>query len=192
MKKIIVILLAVISVLTILILSKDDTDTNQIESELITTTTQPIILPSGYSLEKIISENNGTLGEFLTYADEYFVFQSTWFVRYKEQGKEDVIYSLTCGDNGSSEYINKLLENNKSAVGEVCETIPETALYFESSFCDKTEETQNCISSDGYIYVSYRGTTSRFYIGTEESNKFIDELIIKSLLWTPENPVTCG
>lgn len=191
MTKVIAVLLSIICVLTFIILNKDNADVNQIKT-VITTTTQPIILPPGYSLERILSENNGTLDEFLTYADEYFVFQSTWFVRYKEQEKEDVRYSLTCGDDGSKEYINKLLESNKNASGEICETIPETALYFEGSFCDKTEELQNCISSDGYIYISYRGTTSRFYIGIEKCNTFIDELIKKSLLWTPENPVTCG
>lgn len=190
MTKIIAILLAVISILTFLISNKNDTDSNQIEP--ITTTTQPIFLPPGYSLERIIRENNSTLDEFLTYADEYFIFQSTWFVRYKEDGKDDVIYSLTCGDNGSKEYINELLENNKSAIGEVCETLPKTALYFESSFCGEKGTVQTCISADGYIYISFRSATGRFHIGTEECNKFIDELIKKSLLWTPENPVTCG
>lgn len=190
MTKIIAILLAVISILTFLISNKEDTDSNQIE--LIPTTNQPIILPPGYSLERIIRENNSTLDEFLTYADEYFIFQSTWFVRYKEDNKDDVIYSLTCGDNGSKEYINELLENNKSAIGEVCETLPKTALYFESSFCGEKGTVQTCISADGYIYISYRSATGRFHIGTEECNKFIDELIKKSLLWTPENPVTCG
>ena len=190
MTKIIAVLLAVISVLTLFILSKDDTNINQIEP--VTTPTQPIILPPGYSLEKILNENNGTLDEFLTYADEYYVFQSSWFVRFKEENKEDVIYSLTCGDNGSKEYINKLLEMNKTSKGEECEELPKTALHFESSFCGETEAVQTCISADGYIYISYRGAASRFYIGSEECNEFIEELIQKSLLWTPENPVTCG
>ena len=107
MTKIIAVLLAFISLLTFFLFKSSDTDTNMIDTT--TTTTQPVFLPPGYDMEKIIRESK-TLDEFIIYADEFFVFQSSWFARYKEEGKDDVIYSLTCDNDGSKELINRFLE----------------------------------------------------------------------------------
>lgn len=191
MTKIIAVLLSVISVLALFFLTKNYADTEINDTTATSTTAQPIFLPPGYNLERYVNEAE-TPEQFSIYADKFFIFQSSWFVRYKENGKDDVIYSLTCGDSGSKELINNFLEEHKSAKGEICQKLPKGALYLDSSFMGETDTVKTCVASDGYIYISYESAIKRFFAGEKDCNKFIEEIISKSLLWTPENPVTCG
>lgn len=188
MKKIIPVFIVLISVIAVLFFNNSNIKLKSRESA--TTTTQPDFLPPGYDLEKILL-NSKTLGNFFIHSDGFFNIQDSQFIKFTENSKEDIIYSIGIS---ASEYIDTFIEDNKDAPAENCAEIPDiTAFHFESSFCNKTGTTKAVFCSDGYIYISNGTVTSRFNIGTEEYKAFSEGFLKSGVsIWTPENPVTIG
>lgn len=114
-------------------------------------------------------------------------FCTSYWVYYKEDGKEDIIYSICVQD---MEKLAELMVNNRNAKAEYRTSNTGEKLTFDAYL-----KRQNCkiyLCNDGYLYFSSEGLTRAFNIGVENYEKFFNSFIYAHYVWTPENPVTMG
>lgn len=155
----------------------------------LTTTTLPTHNPA------VDLKDCDTLGEFadLTKTEpcgsigyDFNVFGTTYRAYYKQDGKEDVIYS-TC--ISTMEILRNLIVSNhdKQAVTRKSETGEK--LLFDAYI--NGQEYNIYLCNDGWLYISdYNSCEKAFEIGIDAYNEFMRDFYGASCVWTPEHPVT--
>ena len=144
-------------------------------------------LPPGFDLVKILDESE-TLGDFCDYSMHYSVQSSQWVI-YREQGNQDMKYSI--GVEGHK-LINELIISNYDKKAEDRSSSTDEAFVFESSFNGEEDIISTVFSSDGYLYITCEDVTKGYNIGVDAYNKFMKDFEKCSCLWTPDHPVTIG
>lgn len=141
-----------------------------------------------------ILANCHSLADIISYADidvstahnpENF-FTSYW-VHYKENGKEDDIYSICVQD---MEELASLIINNKDVKAETRTSNTGEKLTYNAYLKGQLCEIYLC--NDGYLYISTDTITRAFNIGTKIYEAYVNKFKYAHYVWTPENPVTLG
>ncbi|MBQ7861057.1 MAG: hypothetical protein IJ349_02500 [Clostridia bacterium] len=133
-----------------------------------------------------------TLSDFIDFANitaDYTPenFCTSFWVYYKEEGKEDVTYSIAID---SMEKLAILLLENRDVKAECRTGNTGEKLTFNAYLKGFSCEIYLC--NDGYLYLNKDGLTRAFCIGIESYEKFFNSFKLSSVVWTPENPITVG
>ncbi len=113
------------------------------------------------------------------------IFCTDYWCRYKEEGKEDIIYSI-CVQTMTELAEFLTAHSGKSALDRKNETGEK--LTFEAYIGRAECEIYFC--NDGFLYISCDEITKAFDVGKEAYEDYYDSLT--AVIWTPENPVTMG
>ncbi len=187
MKKTILILLIVVFAVTVAVfaLNPDSEPVADITEEENTQAPYDLVsaLQKCESLGDIVNETGISSIKYIDHKPE--IFCTDYWCRYKEEGKEDIIYSICVQTMTElaeflTEHSDKPALDRKSETGE--------KLTFEARIGRAECEIYFC--NDGYLYISCDGITKAFNIGKEAYEDYYDSLI--AVVWTPENPVTLG
>lgn len=152
---------------------------------------QPDYPAPGNVLRSVIGQSQ-TLSDIISYADITMNYTPQNFCTefsayYKENGKEDIVYSISIGL--MEKLASLILENRDAKSEEVTSNTGE-----KLTFCAflKRYPCEIYLCNDGYLYFCGDGLTRAFNIGIENYEKFLNDFKQSSVVWTPENPVTCG
>ncbi len=189
MKKIILILLAVIFIVAsaVFALNPDTVPEKEVLSE------EPREAPAPYDLAMALQKCK-TLGDIIEETGINSIkninhkpenFCTDYWCYYKEDGKEDIVYSI-CVQTMTELAEFLTAHSDKPAIDRKSETGEK--LTFEARI--GREECEIYFCNDGYLYISCDGITKAFNIGKEAYEDYYDNLI--AVIWTPENPVTMG
>ncbi|MBE6785284.1 MAG: hypothetical protein E7538_03465 [Ruminococcaceae bacterium] len=133
-----------------------------------------------------------TLSDVINFADitaDYNPdnFCTSFWVYYKQDGKEDTVYSISIQ---TMEQLALFIIENRDIKAEYRTSNTGEKLTFNAYL-----KRQNCeiyLCNDGYLYLSSAGDTRAFNIGVESYERFFNAFKLGTVVWTPENPVTCG
>lgn len=152
---------------------------------------QPYWPDPGDTVRSVIG-NSQTLSDIISFADittDYVPqnFCTEFQAYYKEDGKEDIIYSISID---TMKKLASLIINNRDAKAEYHYTNTGERLTFNAYLKHYLCEIYLC--NDGYLYFCGDLLTRSFNIGVENYEKFLNDFKQSSVVWTPENPVTMG
>ncbi len=141
-----------------------------------------------------ILANCQSLTDIISYADIDITtahnpenFCTSYWVHYKENGKEDDIYSICVQD---MEELASLIINNKDVKAEIRTSNTGEKLTYNAYLKGQLCEIYLC--NDGYLYISTDTITRAFNIGTKNYEAYVNKFKYAHYVWTPENPVTLG
>lgn len=132
--------------------------------------------------------NSETFGDFCNGWHSYSVQSSAW-ATYKEEGKEDIKYSLGVE---ARNVIRSFVESNADKKAQERESRTGERLCFDTTTGGINAAVDTYLCSDGYLYVSCGSKTVGYNVGTDEYNRFMKDFKGATCVWTPEHPVTIG
>lgn len=116
------------------------------------------------------------------------VFCTSYRAYYKQDGKEDIVYSI-CIE--TMESLRKLLVSNSDKQAVIRKSETGEKLLFDAYINSQKYNIYLC--NDGWLYISDNDSNERvFEIGIDAYNEFMREFYGSSCVWTPEHPVTMG
>ncbi len=189
MKKVIIALIVLICIALAAAFLNADTDLDNKFTSAVNTqheTTQKDSKPS------MVLNSFDTLSDIINFADittSYNPdnFSTSFRVYYKEEGKEDIVYSISIQ---TMEKLASLIIDNSDAKAEERMSNTGEKLTFTAHL--KGLECEIYLCNDGYIYFCADGITRAFNIGVESYERFYNAFKLGTVVWTPENPVTLG
>lgn len=115
------------------------------------------------------------------------LFEVASKAHYKQDGKEDIVYSI--GYDGWM-LVGDIVEKSSEAKAENRISKTGEVLLFDISACGNKCTLGLC--NDGYLYISCGLLSRAFDIGVDRYEEFMKDFAAVSCVYTEENPVTIG